>query len=118
MVAWSYFANRNYIKCYETLQGIGYEGDLDETFDVRPPKLSMKDMRKIQERSLIYVAMLDSGGDEAYYVDGFFQHPVVEHGIQRCYYICSLKEGSKILVLYRLKAEDIDRFFENYPKRL
>jgi hypothetical protein len=58
-VAWSYLANRDYKLCYESLYEIGYEGSLENTFDVTSPKLSLNDMLKIQDRSVIYVGILE-----------------------------------------------------------
>jgi hypothetical protein len=78
IVAWSYLANRDYKLCYESLYEIGYEGSLENTFDVTSPKLSLNDMLKIQDRSVIYVGILDSGGEESSYLSKFFPHPTIE----------------------------------------
>lgn len=61
LVAWSYLANKDYVECYETLLGIGYEGSMGDTFEVTESKISFNNMCSIHNRSTIYVAILDSG---------------------------------------------------------
>lgn len=89
VVAWSIFANRDYKQCYESLSAIGYEGSLEDTFQVTSSKISFKDMQKIQQRALIYVGLLDTGGEESDYLKTYFVNSTAEEGVERSYFIYS-----------------------------
>lgn len=77
------------------------------------PKISFKDIQKIQQRGVIYVGLLDSGGDESEYIKSFFLHCTEEESVERGYFIFSTPESSKVIVLYRLTPDKIVQFFRN-----
>lgn len=112
-MAWSCFTNQNYKQCFEALNAIGYEGSLEDTFHVTSSKISFKDMQRIQQRAVIYVGLLDSGGDESNYIKSFFVHHTIEEGVERSYFLHSTADSSKLFVLYRLTPDNMIAFMRN-----
>lgn len=50
------------MQCYKSLREIGYDGDLEGTFLMRPEKISLKDMSLVVYRNIISVGVYDCGG--------------------------------------------------------
>lgn len=117
IIAWHYFAYSNYLKCYKALREIGYEGTVENTFLLRPEKISLRDMGLIHYRNLISVGVYDSGGAETKYLDGLFAKSIDDFTIRRSHYLYSLSNSSKIIYLFRINKDNIEKFFYHRSRK-